>query len=284
MPQPILLSLLCMLLSGCALSSTDGEEESREIIAEVYQRKLYLDELLYMLHEHATPEDSVLLINAYTQRWVRDQIMLHKAEQSIPTDLNVEKLVQDYRASLVLDNYERMLIETMLDSAIRERELIDFYEANKEQYLLENPIARFHFLKMPRKGPQIERVFTWWNNRNQSNIKRLRRYAREHNLPHVLEDSLWMPLEDIVAMATPSVTSVRTLTPGKEIRYQDADYHYLLEVIEVKSTLEVAPLSYIRDQAVRAILHRRKFLLLDQVKDSLYEKEIRSPSVKVYTR
>lgn len=279
-----LLPLMSLLLGACDVTILEKEEDAREIIAEVYQRKLYLDEVLYMLHEGASPEDSILLVNAYTQRWVRDQIMLHQAEKSIPSDLNVEKMVQEYRSSLILNNYESILIESMLDSIIRESELIDFYEANKEQYLLEKPIARFHFLKAPKAEPQINRIISWWNNRSATNLKRLRRYVREHNWVHVLEDSVWMSLDEIVHMAAPSVTSARTLTPGKEIRYQDGDYHYFLEIIDVKSTLEVAPLAYIRDQAVRAILHRRKFLLIDHVKDSLYEMEIRSPHVIIHTR
>ncbi|MCO6485183.1 MAG: hypothetical protein J5I41_05330 [Saprospiraceae bacterium] len=254
------------------------------LLAEVFQKKLYLGDVRNMLHEDASPQDSTRIVNAYVARWVRDQLLLAKAEENVPKDLNIDKLVADYRASLVLHLYERRLMETQLDSSVNEAELIDFYEANKEQYLLEKPIARILFLKLRADSPNLRQALGWWNQPSDDNMRKLRHYARRHAAEALLQDTVWMRLDEIVQLVSPKVINESSLEPGKEVRYQDGDYHYLLKVEEARSTLEVAPMAYIRDQATRAILLQRQVALLESVKDRLFEAEIRKNNVKIHTQ
>lgn len=103
-----------------------------------------------------------------------------KAEQNIPVNLNVDKLVEDYRSSLILNNYERLLMESQLDSTISDQDLIQFYEANKEQYILEKPIARIVFVKLRPDSPNQQQALAWWNDLEKENLRRLRSYADRH--------------------------------------------------------------------------------------------------------
>lgn len=57
--------------------------------------------------------------------------MQHEAEVNLPPDLNIDKLVRTYRASLITHNYEVALAEQLLDSTISQAELNDFYEKIK---------------------------------------------------------------------------------------------------------------------------------------------------------
>ncbi len=68
-------------------------------------------------------EDSSLIINAYVERWIRETLLLLEAERNIPSDLNIDKLVRDYRASLVRHSYEQFLVEQLLDSTVTKAEL-----------------------------------------------------------------------------------------------------------------------------------------------------------------
>lgn len=254
------------------------------LLAEVHNRKLYLDEVRNMLHEDLEPADSVRMLQAYVARWVREQLLLAKAEENIPRDLNVDKLVQDYRSSLVLNLYERRLMETQLDSAVTDRELLDWYEANKEQYLLEKPIAHIQFVRLRADSPNLQQAMTWWNKPSPENFRKLENYANRHGGVALLQDSLWKGLDEIVQLVSPKVINENSLRPGKEVRYDDGDYHYLLKVQDARSTLEVAPMAYIRDQATRAILLQRQIALIDSVKERLFEVELRKNNVKIHTR
>lgn len=268
-----------------ACSSREGAGfEDDVLLAEVFERKLYLGDVKSLLYEGVTSQDSVLIVSAYVERWVRDQLLMQKAEENIPDDLNINELVNDYRESLILNNYERLLMETQLDSSISETELATFYEANKDQYHLEKPIANILFLQIHDDRPKLDHALTWWDDPTPENLKKLTRYASQYADRYILADSTWMPHEEIEQMLPPGILSQGSIRVGKEIRFKDQDVDYLLKIRDIRSTLEIAPLAYIRDQATRAILHRRQIDLINQVKDQLYELEIRKNNVKVYTR
>lgn len=272
-----------ILGSGCGTGNEPDRSEDH-LLAEVFSRELYYSDVASLIYDGVSSEDSILILNAYVERWVRDQLLMQKAEQNIPKDLNIDMLVNDYRESLILNNYERLLIEHQLDSTVTESQLLEFYETNKDQYHLEKPIAHILFLQIKDDRPNLSHALSWWNEPKPENLKKLTRYAKRYADRSMLSDSTWMPLEDVVHMLPPGVMSENNATPGKEIRFQDQDVTYLLKIRDIRSTLEIAPLAYIRDQATRAILHRREIDLINRVKDQLYELEIRKNNVKVYTR
>lgn len=278
-----LAGILSLLSAGCRdWLSEDRSDDT--LLAEVYDRKLYMSDMASLVYDGASPEDSVLIVNAYVERWVRDQLLMQRAEQHVPDDLNIDKLVKDYRESLILNNYERLLMETQLDSTITEAQLAEFYEANKDQYHLEKPIARVLFLQIRDDRPNLDHALTWWDDADADHLSKLSRYARRYADQAMLTDSTWLPIEQVVNLLPTGVMNPSAITPGKEIRYREEDVQYLLKIREIRSTLEIAPLDYIRDQATRAILHRRQVDLISQVKEQLYELEIRKNNVKVYTQ
>lgn len=278
----LFLSLTAFLLAGC--DRQEGRDANDILLAEAASRQLWLSEVRHMVHESATPQDSAMTIRAYVEHWVREQLLMAKAEENIPPDLDLGKLVEDYRSSLILNNYERRLMETRLDSSVAEDELLSFYEANQEQYLLERPIARFHFLKLPKDNPSMQEVDRWWNKADEESLAKLRVFAERHATASSLDDSLWLDLGAIAEMAWPAVSNTASLAAGRDVRYQDTDHRYWLQILEVKASLEAAPLAYIREQATRAILHQRQVELIERTKEQLYQIAIRKNQVKIHTR
>ncbi|MDF1867360.1 MAG: hypothetical protein P1U70_21170, partial [Saprospiraceae bacterium] len=141
------LLFLGFLLQNCT-SDTSPKKDDRQL-AQVYNKTLYLSEMAGMIPEGMTSEDSTLIIEAYVNRWIKDAVLMHEAERNYPKDLDIDKLVRDYRASLVRLNYEQTMVQQSLDSIITEEELNDFYENNKAQYQLETPIMKCQFIKIP---------------------------------------------------------------------------------------------------------------------------------------
>lgn len=140
-----------------------------------------MNDLEGMFFESATHEDSMQIINAYVDRWVRDNVLMAEAERNIPQDLNIEELLKKYRESLILNNYEEQLTKNNLSTEISEEELKDFYEKNKEQYQLETPIVRCYFLKIPKPTPQSDSLQKWWNSpKSGDNLGKMKIYARTH--------------------------------------------------------------------------------------------------------
>ena len=271
-----------LLIHACSKS---GEVDRRmdKLIAKVYNKSLYLSELEGMFGENASPEDSTVIINAYTKRWIKEALLLHEAERNIPKDLNIDKMVRDYRASLIRSNYEEVILEKSLDSVITREQLNEFYEQNKEQYELDKPIIRCRFIKVPLPVPSSSQLSRLWNNNDeQQDIKNLLTYCGQYANTHLLNDSIWYRAEDIVNELPQGTVNISRLRSGFNITQRDNDFEYLFKVIEVKKKKEIAPLTFIENQARKVILHQRRMDLLEVTKEKMYEIAERRNNIQVF--
>lgn len=276
----VLFSLLC---ASAACSSKAAEKQDSKLLARVHNKKLYLSAMEGMFPAGTTPEDSALIINAYTQRWLRETLIMHEAEQHIPGDLNIDKLVRDYRASLIRHNYEVALMEQRLDSVIARSELTDFYEKNKDQYQLETPIVRCLFLKIPLASPGIDQVRQWWNKSGDAaNMAKLVTYCNRYAAQHILDASAWHDVEDIAAGLPAGTITADNIGAKREFTQQDDNFQYYFRLFEMKNRRDIAPFTYIEGQARKFILHNRKLKLLEDIKEELYEREARRDNIELF--
>ena len=275
---------LFLLLTIGIMACQPAEEVSEEkLLATVYNKSLYLSELDGMFPEGTTSQDSSLTIQAYTNRWVREAILLYEAERNIPTDLNIDKLVRDYRASLIRHNYEQILVQKLLDSTIIQEELLNFYEQNKEQYQLETPIARCYFIKLPLPVNNESELRSWWQNPSkEGNFKNLVDFVSVQAQAHHLVDSTWQRVEDIAIELPAGTLTVDNVSSKRDFILRDDNFLYFFKLFELKNKKEIAPLGFIQDQARKVILHRRKTKLLEEKKNDMLDLALERKNVEIF--
>ena len=270
---------------GCFFFSCGNENDRAEgdrILAKVYDKSLYLSDMNGMLPPGIASEDSSLIINKFVKNWIREAAMLHEAERNIPKDIDIDQLVADYRASLIKHNYENILLDQFLDSTITKVELEKFYEKNKEQYRLETPIIRCHFVKAKITAPQINELEKWWKNGDVPDLGPIKNWCKSNGAVHFLDDNTWHKVVDIAVYLPQGTLTVDNAKKKKNFIEKDNEFIYLYRRLEFIPKGELPPLSYIEDQARKVILHKRKTELLDEMKGRLYDEATRRNSVTVY--
>ncbi|MCB0631885.1 MAG: hypothetical protein R2824_32255 [Saprospiraceae bacterium] len=276
----ILLGLgMLVCWSSC---SSDDEKQDKKVLARVNNKHLYISDMDGLFPPNTSQEDSAAIIDAYIQRWIRETVLLDEAERNIPSDLNIDKLVRDYRASLIKLNYEKILVEELLDSTIAEAELREFYERNKEQYQLETAIIRCYFIKVPLPVPKQSELRALWNSKDPKEREDLVSYCSQFAVAHLLEDSLWYDLEDIATELPPGTLTANNIGSKREFTQQDDQFQYFFRLLELKNRKDIAPLSYIEDQARKVILHKRKLKVLEDVRETMLDQEMRRNNVEVF--
>jgi hypothetical protein len=273
---------LLLICVGCSLGLGGDEKTDDRLLAKVHNKSLYLSELDGMFPEGTSAEDSSYIIDVFTQRWIRDAVVLHEAEQNIPSDLNIDKLVRDYRASLIRHQYEKILVEELLESEVREDDLVDFYEQNKQQYQLETPIVRSYLIKVPLPVPEASQLRQLWNSNQPEDFEALVNYCNEHAETHLLAEQEWYKVEDIALELPKGTVTVDNISEGLDFSRKDEDYQYYFKVLEVKKRQDIAPLSYIKEQARKVILRNRKEELLEQKIEAMYNREFRRNNIQTY--
>ncbi len=283
MLRTLIFTFTLLALATAAWRCGDADNPPREgdrLLAKVYNKSLYRSELDGIVPEDTPPNDSVLMVTAYVQRWVRDQLLMYEAERNIPKDLNIDKLVRDYRASLVRFNYEEQIISEKLDSTVSETELRQYYESNTDQFQLESTILKFQLLKLPLNAPQTELNKLWYS-RKPADEARLRAFAKQWAPLALLSTEKWYKLEEVAALLPKGTLTSDNVTSRKEGTLSDGDFRYYYRVLETVKGKETAPFEYVREQATKVILHKRKLELLERWKEDLYQQELRRENIQI---
>ncbi len=275
----VVLSILCCLtLWQC--NKKNGDKKEDKLLAKVYDRNLYLSELEGVVPEGTVPTDSALLVAAYIQRWLGEQLMMYEAERNISKDLNIDELVRNYRASLVRFNFEEHLIAEKLDSTVSNDELLAYYENNKDQFQLESTILKCLVLKLSPKAPQNE-INKLWNSRNPADEAKLSAFAKQWASLALLDREKWYTLQEVAALLPNGTLTSENASSRREGTLSDGDVRYYYRVIDAVQGKATAPFDYAKDQAQKIILHKRKQELLERWKEDLYQKELRRENIKI---
>lgn len=277
----VIIALGLWAMTACTPAES-SEEETDQVLAKVGSKSLYITDMEGMFPEGMSGQDSSMIIEAFVGRWVREAAILNEAERNIPPDMDINNLVRNYRASLIRTNYEKILVEQLLDSVITQEELNTFYEENQLLYELETPIVRCHFIKVPIPTPEGGQLRALWNQDASTALPELLAYSDKYAELALLNDSLWYSVDEVAAQLPEGTLTSGNIGSKREFTQKGEHHQYYFRLFELKKRKEIAPLSYVESQARKVILHKRKLQLVEEVKEDIYQRELRDKNIEVY--
>lgn len=269
------------VLTGCRKTGAELEEPEPVMLAQVFHYKLFLDDIRDLIQGYETPEDSIQQVRSITEHWVRDRLVLVEAEKSLPKDVNMSKLLEDYRQSLLRHFFEQGIIEERLDTVITEADLEAYYETNKENHKLDAGIWRGYFFKIHRPATRADKILQWWRTFPSRYQDEVLKYMAKNAITQWADTSAWQEMKMVAQLFPPGTLSPESMRSNRSIVREDREYLYLLFPLAVHHAQDIAPLSRIREQVARFILHQRELALLEQIKKEIYDRDIQHEQVKI---
>ncbi|HAC15351.1 MAG TPA: hypothetical protein DCE78_05325 [Bacteroidetes bacterium] len=139
------LLFLTVLTIGCTSSV---EESNRVPLALVGDNTLYLDEAIRNIPGFLLENDSLKSVQQFRDNWIRDQVLFDEALRlGLDNHESVqEKLKKSNRDILVSSMRDQILLNSTSTFEISNAEVSTFYEANRNQFVLQNRHVRVRHL------------------------------------------------------------------------------------------------------------------------------------------
>ncbi|GDX45922.1 hypothetical protein LBMAG24_12500 [Bacteroidota bacterium] len=274
--------LVCLVFFGYSCSEDIQTNNGNFLLARVYNKSLYIKDLEGMFPPGTSAYDSSLITNAYTQRWVREAVLLYEAENNLPKDLNIDRLVRDYRSSLVRNNYEQVLLEQLMETEISKEELANFYDKNKIQYQLDNPIVKANVVVVPKIISVRDSLKYLWKNATDVNLARLKNICEEYELAHILDGNKWNEWENLAIYLPRNIGFEAFSKKGKDFSIQDGEFEVWVKILDSKKPQEIPPIEYVEEQLKRMLLLSRKTKLLEEKKEDMFDIAKRKGQIEIF--
>jgi hypothetical protein len=260
--------LISMLLSACSTNN-----QSKEVaLAKVFDKALYPTDVEGIFPENISTDDSLQLLKAHVDRWIRRQLMLSKAEKNLNNDQkDVSKQIDDYRSFLLIFKYEQEYIRQKLDTNISFSEVESFYRQNTDNFILNESLIKALYIKLRKDNTYIDRFKSLYRSQKEDDIKALDNLAYQVAIKYDYFNDSWVPFSKISKELPSSVENVEDLLRrNRYIEMEDENFVYLVNIRESMMKGQVAPLSHEKENIRSIILNKRKQKLISDLEIKIY--------------
>lgn len=267
------------------ISCTDKAPRSKgDVLVSVGQHTLTAFEVKKLIPKTLSSQDSLMMAESYVKKWVKNALIYDLANKHLEDEKEeIDRLVDAYRQSLMSHKYEEKLVEERLSAEISDKEISDYYETNKESFLLEEDIVKGLFLKVPSDAPGLSDLKKWCNSGGDELIEKIEKYSLQNAVIYDYFYDRWMSGEEIAEnMPVKKSEFNRMLKTDKLIEVSDSAYCYLLKVKEVEFKGNRAPFDYASAQIKEILLSQRKSEFLRSFEEEIYNEAIRKGNVKFH--
>lgn len=259
--------------------SSNEETDKGKEVASVYEYKLYTNEILEALPSGLSEEDSLEFVKDYTETWIRENILLHHAEEKLSGMKEIiENRLAKYKRSLMIYEYEKLKMEEELDTLVSDQEMKSYYENNKRDFELKDYILKCLYVKLEKGIAGEENVVKWIKSEKREDWLKLDDFCAKNAVSFYQDRDNWIFLNDIlrdVPLEIPNKVSF--LKGNKMVHFSDDEYTYILNILDYRLKEETSPFSLERENIKSRILQSRMNALLKELRNNLiktaYEEE-----------
>lgn len=243
---------------------------------------LYQADLDAVTARATTPEDSARYAEQFIRRWATD--ILQYQEGRSHTTREIEAMVEDYRRSLYVAEYEQHIVDKRMPKVVSDAEADTFYVHNIDRFVLQENILRGALVVIPQDAPsQAElkkRLADLTDEADmEANLEFIEKYAYQYASGYELFTEQWRTGNQIL-MRMPSNKWQKSLAAGKQYAEQDSTSIYLLQVTDCRLAGEAMPEEYARPTIDKIILAERRVTFLQKQREQLYDEAVRFGKVR----
>lgn len=282
MPLKFIIFLLGSLtLFAC--NKGQKRDQSRVPYCEVEGHYLYLDQIQSVIPDGTSKADSLSIANDYVQKWVTQVLLLDKAESNITNQEEIDELVEEYRNSLIIHQYQQNLVKERLQDAYTDEQLVAFYNNNKDKFTLTTPIIKGVYMKMPLGAPKLSNAEAWMKNFNSKSLQNLEKYSLQNATSYEYFGDKWVYFNEVASNLPAVAANFQSgLSKNKYIELSDSTYHYMLRVLDFMPPGSVEPYEMAKDKIKSLLLNTQKIDFIKSFENKLYQEAVKDKDITYF--
>ncbi len=279
-PISIIFSIL-FFTTGCKEFKFMSFQNDNELLASVGDKELYLEDVKSIFTKNMSPEDSLALLNAHVNSWIKRTIKLQEAEKMFKEKQeDIELLVQDYRNALLTSKYNQA-IASVVDTSITKEQIKNYYNANLEQFRLVGPIVKARIVAFPTAYRQQKKLKEIMLSQKEDDYYDLQDLVKKQSFQYK-EFNTWVYFKDVLENIPFTDKEFDSfLSQNKFYQVGNDDIVYMMVILDYKKTGNYIPMEMVENTIRRAIVNKRLTDHIHQVDDSIYRQAMQEHLIKI---
>ena len=274
--------LIVLLLTVVAFSCRTEQADEREVIAKTKTQVLYKDDVLDALPISLSPEDSIAFVKSYVENWLHFTLLYEVADNNVSdNDSSLAKRVDLFRKELYINAYEQMFLQQKLDTLIPQKEIDEYYELHKNEYLLEHSVVKPIFIVFPlakeREIAEVEKLFF---PKKEIDMDALKDFCFQHCQKFSFANQ-WVDL-NALKQELPFEVRNEAFPVGKSLKFEDTANVFFVKIEEQRGVGNRMPIELAHDKIAKTILQSRKVEMLKNMREKVFQDATRKKQYEVF--
>ncbi|OUS02608.1 peptidylprolyl isomerase [Flavobacteriales bacterium 33_180_T64] len=278
-----------LIFTICVISFTSCDffkaSDDRIPIARVGDVYLYEEDIKNLVAEGTSADDSTLIVNSFVNRWATQQLLLDGAERNLSEQKQYDfnKLVDQYKKDLYTKAYLEALVKKSIDTVVNEIQAREVYEANQEAFKLNEELVKFRYITIPQNAineKEIKERFKRFDNQDKRYLDSIAVQFKTYSL----NDSIWIKASQITERISVlnSENKKELLKKSNFVQLKDSLDLYLVQINDVLSQNDLAPLEYVKPTIRQIVINKRKLELIKQLEKDITKDAIKNKQFEIY--
>jgi len=258
-----------------AACSDSIELKNADALVKVKNKILYKSVLEDNIPKGLSSEDSTIAAEHFIRTWINDILLYDIALKNINDRESIERLVENYRKSLFIYQYEEQLVNERLTRGIDEQSLYDYYNKNKDKLILERPLVKGLFVKVPINAPQVNEIRTLSKLATPASREKLEKLSLNNGVIFEYFIDTWVDFNDLKSNFPEEKLNRDDLSIQKRmIEKHDDSFSYFLNITDFLSAGDNAPYEYAKNTVQEILINQRKIEFLKKAGDDLFKRAL----------
>lgn len=269
------------MITSC---SNNKDAESREVaLLKIGNNTLYKEELDQSIPADISQEDSIIAAEYYIKTWINDHLLYDVASKNITNMGEVDRLVENYRRSLIIYQYQEQLMNERFSQNINEDSLRVYYDRNKDKFKLDKILIKGLLLKIPIEAPDISKVRAWYRNPTVENLDRIEKYCVKTSSTFDNFLDRWIDFNTFIDNLPGQFRNEREfIQSNKFLEKSDDAFHYFFYCSDYLLPGDNVPFERAKPTIQELILNQQKLNFIKQTQDDLYQRAMNRGEIKFY--
>ncbi len=275
MNKYLIIFSIILITCGCREYS---KTPKRTAIARAGNIYLYLDQIPAIIPPGASSADSSAIIQNYINNWAKRELLFQKAEENLAPGLkeDIELQLKEARTNLTIYQYQQQMMFERMDTTLTDPDLENYYNSNKESFVLGTNIVKALYIKIPVETPNIDRIRTLSRSNEQADLLQLETYCYQFADKFDDFDEKWVPLDRIsIELPEDILNEEGFLKRTTFFEANDSTYLYFITIRDYRLRSSLAPFEYVRDDIKRIIWNNRRLEFIQTLENGIYNDAIK---------
>ncbi|NQY08843.1 MAG: hypothetical protein HRT71_04915 [Flavobacteriales bacterium] len=266
---------ICLVLATTFVACDNAIREKAfqtNAVARVNDSFLYHQDLMEIIPENTSHEDSVRMVQGYIEDWVSNMLNYYNALENLSEDqIDIESEIEKYRSSLISYIYERELVLQKLDTIIQQAEIDTFYANNFDNFKIKTELIKVNYIKLVKGEVDIKQFRKLIKKRNSGYNAPLHKFCNTNLVSFNLDDDFWMEIEDLEATLGVNVVNFMwALGHDRLVEANKDEMVLFVDLKEIRRKDNTTPLSAATDRIKGIILNQRRLKLINDMEHQVY--------------